>query len=147
MAKLLNQNQTILGIKPSEMFKVLSVDTRIRILELLKSKGPLGAKNMAETIGITTAAVSQHLKVLKQVGLVRSERNGYWIPYAVNKDALASCREALNEVCTCGCGGTGDFRDKELKNASTESLKIYKQELENELQAVRKRISELEVKQ
>jgi len=62
-------------LDPSEMFKVLGVDTRVRIIELLKSKGPLGAKNIAELVGITPAAVSQHLKILRQSGLVRSERN------------------------------------------------------------------------
>ena len=31
-----------------EMFKVLSVETRIRIIELLKSKGPLVVKNIAK---------------------------------------------------------------------------------------------------
>ena len=36
---------------PAEMFKVLSVETRVRIIDLLKSKGPLGAKNIAELVG------------------------------------------------------------------------------------------------
>ncbi|MEE8480050.1 MAG: metalloregulator ArsR/SmtB family transcription factor, partial [Desulfobacterales bacterium] len=70
-----------MNIEPSEIFKVLSVETRVKIIELLKAQGPLGAKDIAATIGITTAAVSQHLKILKQAGLVRSERKGYWIPY------------------------------------------------------------------
>jgi predicted transcriptional regulator len=44
-------------LDPSEMFKVLGVDTRIRIIELLKSRGPLGAKNIAELVGITLDTV------------------------------------------------------------------------------------------
>ena len=51
---------------PCDMFKVLGVETRIRIIDLLKTKGPLGAKKIAEVLGITPAAVSQHLKILKQ---------------------------------------------------------------------------------
>ena len=62
-----------MNIEPSEIFKVLSVETRVKIIELLKAQGPLGAKDIGATIGITTAAVSQHLKILKQAGLVRSE--------------------------------------------------------------------------
>jgi DNA-binding transcriptional ArsR family regulator len=134
-------------IDSSEMFKVLSVDTRIRIIELLKSKGPLVVKNIAETIGITPAAVSQHLKTLRLVGLVRSERDGYWIPYSIDKDALENCRQLLTEVCTCGCQETGKFRDKDLKDASLESIKKYEEELHNELKLVRKRIKEKELKQ
>ena len=60
----------------SEIFKILSVETRIRIIELLKSKGPIGVKDIAKEIGITPAAVSQHLKLLRQAGLVKNERRG-----------------------------------------------------------------------
>jgi DNA-binding transcriptional ArsR family regulator len=131
---------------PSEMFKVLAVETRVKIVDLLKSKGPLGAKNIAELIGITPAAVSQHLKILRQAGLVRSERKGYWIPYAIDEEALEDCRQVLNEVCTCGCQGTGKFREKELKDSSLESLKKYEKELEREIRIVRERVKEMESK-
>src|SRR4030065_1371648 len=110
-------------LDPSEIFKVLAVETRVRIIELLKSKGPLGAKNIAELVGVTPAAVSQHLKILKQAGLVRSERKGYWIPYSIDEEALENCRQGLSEVCTCGCGGTGSVKGQELRNSSLEALK------------------------
>lgn len=130
-------------LDPSEMFKVLGVETRIKIIELLKSKGPLGAKNIAEVFGITPAAVSQHLKVLRQAGLVRNERKGYWIPYSIEEEALEDCRCILNEVCTCGCKGTGKFKEQELKNASLVSIMKYERKLERELQNVRERISKI----
>ena len=130
--------------EPSEIFKVLSVETRVKIIELLKSRGPLGAKDIAATIGITTAAVSQHLKILKQAGLVRSERRGYWIPYSIDEKAMEDCRQILNEVCTCGCQGTGKFSEIKLGRSSLESLKDYEKALENELNTVRQRVKELE---
>lgn len=133
-----------INLEPSEMFKVLGVETRIRIIDLLKSKGPLGAKNISELVGITPAAVSQHLKILKQAGLVRSERRGYWIPYSIDEEALENCRQLLNEVCTCGCIGTGKFKEKELNDSSMKSLKKYEKELQNELDTVRERIKEIE---
>lgn len=135
-----------MNLEPSEMFKVLGVETRIRIIELLKSKGPLGTKNIAERFCITPAAVSQHLKILRQAGLVRSERKGYWIPYYIDEEALENCRHVLNEVCTCGCRGTGKFREKELSDSSLESLKKYEKELRNEIKIVRERIREIESK-
>ena len=52
-----------MDIEPSEMFKVLGVETRVKIIDLLKSQGPLGAKKIAEMVGVTTAAASQHLKI------------------------------------------------------------------------------------
>jgi DNA-binding transcriptional ArsR family regulator len=133
-------------LMPSEMLKALAVETRIRIIDLLKSKGPLGAKNIAEVIGITPAAVSQHLKILKQAGLVRSERKGYWIPYAIDEEALENCRQILNDICTCGCGGTGRFKEKELSDSNLESLKGYEKELEKEIRIVRERVKEMESK-
>ena len=131
-------------IEPSEIFKVLSVETRVKILELLKAHGPSGAKDIAATIGVTTAAVSQHLKILKQAGLVRSERKGYWIPYSIDEKAMENCRQILNEICTCGCQGTGKFREVELERSNLESLKKYEEELKNELNTVGKRVKELE---
>ena len=92
-------------IEPAEIFKVLSVETRVKIIELLKTKGPMGGKEISEELGLTLPAVSQHLKILKQAGMVRSERKGYWIPYTINVEAMENCRKVLDEVCTCGCKG------------------------------------------
>ncbi|MFH1123991.1 MAG: metalloregulator ArsR/SmtB family transcription factor [Pseudomonadota bacterium] len=133
-------------LDPSEMFKVLAVETRVKIIELLKSQGPLGAKNIAEQLGITPAAVSQHLKILRQAGLARSERKGYWIPYSIDEEALENCGQLLNQICTCGCGGTGDFKKQELHGANLKSLKDYERELKNEIITVRERIKELNSK-
>jgi len=133
-------------IEPSEIFKVLSVETRVKIINLLKGRGPLGAKEIGATIGITTAAVSQHLKILKQAGLVRSERKGYWIPYSIDEKAMENCRQLLNEVCTCGCEGSGEYREVELKRSDLEALKEYEKELKDELDTVRQRVRELNSK-
>jgi DNA-binding transcriptional ArsR family regulator len=133
-------------IEPSEMFKVLAVETRVKIIDLLKTGGPLGAKKISELLGITPAAVSQHLRILRQVGLVRSERDGYWIPYAINEDALHNCRDLLTQVCTCGCRGTGNFKEKEMADSNLEALKNYKNEIESELKNVKQRIQELKSK-
>ncbi len=133
-------------LEPFEVLKALAVETRVKIIDLLKSKGPLGAKNIAEVIGITPAAVSQHLKILRQVGLVRSERKGYWIPYTINEEEMENCRQILNDICTCGCRGTGKFKEKELNDSNLESLKRYEKELRNELRIVRERVNEIESK-
>lgn len=86
----------------AELFKMLSVDTRIEIIELLK-KEPLSVNVMAKALGITQSAVSQHLRVLKGAGLVKYERRGYWIYYFLNRDTLEKCRLRLNRICACGC--------------------------------------------
>lgn len=133
-----------MNMEPSEIFKVLSVETRVRIIEILKSQGPLGAKDIAADIGVTVAAVSQHLKILKQAGLVRSERKGYWIPYSIDEKAMENCRHILTEVCTCGCRGTGNFKKASPENSDLEALKKYEEELEKELTNVQHRLKEIE---
>ncbi len=90
--------------KAAELFKILSVDKRIKIIELLK-KEPMSVNVLAEVLRITQSAVSQHLRVLKGAGLVEAERQGYWIYYSLNRDALEKCRQRLNRICTCGCLG------------------------------------------
>ena len=133
--------------KQADLFKVLGVDTRIRIIELLKQKGPLGANEMSEILRITPSAVSQHLKILKHAGLVQNERKGYWIPYEINPAALEKCVEFLSSVCTCGCKGTGQFREAKLNNVENEDkvalLEKYEKELREELNKVQTQIEEL----
>ena len=88
--------------KAAELFKVLSVDRRIEIIELLK-KEAMCVNAIAESLGVTQSAVSQHLRVLKAAGLVQDDRQGYWIYYSLNREALEKARQRLNRVCTCGC--------------------------------------------
>ncbi len=131
--------------RQAELFRVLGVDSRIGIIELLKQKGPLCVSEMSEKLNITPSAISQHLKILKYAGLVRNERKGYWIPYEIDADALEECGELLSQVCNCGCKGTGRIREAELKKAKDKSalLKKYERELQNELKEVRARIKGL----
>ena len=121
----------------------MSVETRLKIIELLKTKGPIGVNKMAGILGITPAAVSQHLKVLRHAGFVRHERKGYWIPYSIDGEALENCRHILDDVCSCECGGPGIKSKQELRKARLDSLRKYKQELERELLNVKRRISEI----
>jgi DNA-binding transcriptional ArsR family regulator len=129
--------------KQAELFKVLSVETRIRIIDLLKQRGPLGVKELAAILDITPSAVSQHLKVLRYAGLVHSERKGYWLPYEIDEAALEHCGEMLSDVCTCGCKGSCEA---DQKNPEDELQHLMKHErvLKRNLEEVQERIRELQ---
>lgn len=132
--------------KEAEQFRVLGVESRIRIIQLLKGKGPFCVNKLSEILGITPSAVSQHLKILKHAGLVRNERRGYWIHYRIDPAALERCRDLLSRVCTCGCtgkGGIGDARVGRAKDKAA-SLKRYERQLLKELEEVRSRIKAIE---
>jgi DNA-binding transcriptional ArsR family regulator len=124
-----------MGMKPSDICKVLSVETRLQIIKLLKTKGPLGSKDIAENLGLTVAAVSQHLKILSQAGVVTGERKGFFIPYTLNEDVLKQFRQLLTEVCLCGCPDAG------MDTANLEDLQKLETELDARLKAVRERIA------
>jgi len=56
--------------------------TRLRILHLLL-EGPLCVGQMQEVMGEPQVKVSKHLAYLRQRGLVRAERRGHWMMYAL----------------------------------------------------------------
>ena len=131
--------------KQAEQFKVLGVESRIRIIELLKRKGPQCVTRISEVLGITPSAVSQHLKVLKFARLVRSERRGYWIHYDIDPAALQQCKDLLSKVCTCGCKDPARPRAARLAHAK-DNLALLRQverQLQKELKHVQSRIEEV----
>ena len=64
-------------------FKALSDRTRREILDLLKN-GPLSAGEIGEHFDMTGASISHHLSVLKDAGLVDTEKRGTFIYYELN---------------------------------------------------------------
>ena len=138
--------------KEAELFKVLAVESRIRIIDLLKQRGPLHVNEMAQILGITPSAVSQHLKILRHAGLVRSQRKGFWIPYELDQAALEQCGQVLSNVCRCGCEDSGRMADQALgeevrpREEDFAYLRRLEQELEEELQKVRTRMKRVEEK-
>jgi ArsR family transcriptional regulator len=89
----------------AEIFKALSDPTRLRLIQLLNScqegvcqGGPLCVNALAHQLGVTQSAVSQHLRILRQTGLVRGARHGTFMHYALDPDGLDRCRTALRET-------------------------------------------------
>ena len=76
----------------ARIFKVLSVETRVRMINLLKNR-TLCVNAIAKTLDITPAAVSQHLRILRDAGIVSDEKHGYFVHYRVNEETLSSWRE------------------------------------------------------
>ena len=67
----------------TNVFKVLSDRQRRDILVLLKN-GRLNAGELAEKLGVSPAALSYHLKLLKEAGLILEYRQKNYIYYEVN---------------------------------------------------------------
>ena len=69
--------------------------TRRAIFELL-SEGPSSVGELAELVPVSRPAVSQHLKVMKEVGLVRDERDGTRRIYHLDPDGVSEMRAYLD---------------------------------------------------
>ena len=78
--------------------------TRLKLVKLLSEcspgecEGALCVNALARTLGVTQSAVSQHLRVLKQAGLVRGQRHGYFVHYSLDRDRLEQHKTTLRET-------------------------------------------------
>jgi ArsR family transcriptional regulator len=106
--------------KLAEIFKAFGDPTRLKILKILVSKtaSDVRVADIAEMLGISQPAVSQHLKVLKNIGILNSQREGYRIYYNVVIDVFKQYKELIDKMFElvfekCGCGGNDRFTEKE----------------------------------
>jgi DNA-binding transcriptional ArsR family regulator len=82
-------------------FAALSDPTRLRLFKLLcqqSTPDALCVNALAGLLGVTQSAVSQHLRVLKGVGLVAGERRGHHVHYFVNQETLEQYQNLLATV-------------------------------------------------
>jgi DNA-binding transcriptional ArsR family regulator len=77
-----------------EALQALGDPTRRAGLEQLR-RGPLAVGELAAGLPVSRPAVSQHLRVLKEAGLVTERQDGTRRLYRVDPDGLAGLREYL----------------------------------------------------
>ncbi len=84
-------------MNPDAALRALAEPQRRRILQLV-GDGELPAGEIAERFTITPQAVSQHLRVLRDAGLLRERREGTRRLYAVRPEAIAAVRAYRDEL-------------------------------------------------
>jgi ArsR family transcriptional regulator, arsenate/arsenite/antimonite-responsive transcriptional repressor len=78
------------AIRMAEVAKALGDPVRLQLIDVLrKHAGKVCVCELVPLFDLSQPTVSHHLKVLRQAGLVGSERQGLWAYYYVNPDALA----------------------------------------------------------
>jgi|GEM_PF-6872649 len=82
----------------ARILRAIGTRSRMEIIEVLK-QGPLDVGDLAERVGISQSAVSQHLKVLKGLNLVSDQRHSYFIAYSLNPGAFRQLEEMMIRVC------------------------------------------------
>lgn len=84
--------------KQAVVFSALADPTRLKLVKLLchqDDSNALCVNALAGLLGVTQSAVSQHLRVLRAIGLVKGERRGYHIHYFVNQKVLERCQKLI----------------------------------------------------
>jgi len=96
----------------SERFAALADPTRREIFERL-ARRPLAVGQIAEGMTVTRPAVSQHLKVLKEAGLVTMRTEGTRNVYQIDFRAIASMRAYLDRFWNRALAAFKDAVEKE----------------------------------
>jgi len=66
------------------VFKALADENRRKIIRLLRKHEEMTAGMIAEEFDISKPAISEHLKILKNAGLVFSRKRGQFVEYSLN---------------------------------------------------------------
>lgn len=103
------------AIELARAFKALSDPTRLRLLSLIASHdgGEACVCDLTDAFELTAPTISHHLKVLREAGLIASERHGTWVYYWVRPPAL-DCLAILFDARGGRRGGPAAARRQSL---------------------------------
>jgi ArsR family transcriptional regulator len=110
------------------VLKAVADDTRMKIVKLLLQYNYcVGA--LARRLELTEAAVSQHIKVLREAGLLVGEKRGHFMHYDVDREqlrTLASELEKLAEIKKEECKPQDEACTKKKENTHHRDCKCHK---------------------
>lgn len=80
--------------------KALGDPTRLRIIRILASnmEDKICVTELAKILGMTQPAASQHIKTLKNTGLLEAKREGYRVYYYINIDVLQNYKKDFDKM-------------------------------------------------
>jgi ArsR family transcriptional regulator len=85
--------------RTTRLFHALSDQTRLSILQRLRF-GERCVCDLTDALDAAQSRLSFHLKVLKDAGLVTDRREGRWMYYTLNTDALAEAGELVESLAS-----------------------------------------------
>ena len=78
-------------------FKLFSVEARIRIVRALQRRS-LCVTEITSQLGISQEATSQHLRVLRDAGIVKFQKRGFHVYYSLDKQNVAFMYKAVSAL-------------------------------------------------
>ncbi len=80
----------------AQFFKVLGHPARVAILQYISSKDACICNDLVDEIGLAQATISQHLKELKSIGLLKGEIEGKKMCYCIDVERWSVIQNQLN---------------------------------------------------
>ncbi len=86
--------------KLSDAFKALGDMKRLKIIKMLASNlsETLCVTDIAEKLKITQPAASQHIKILKNIGILTENKKGFRVYYSVDTDNLYEYKNEIDQL-------------------------------------------------
>lgn len=81
----------------TRVFRALSVEKRVEIVRLLGERA-LCVGALSHLLGISAGAVSQHLRILRDAGIAKPDRRGYFTHYSLAPEASGRCLEIMDSL-------------------------------------------------
>ncbi|MFI0780976.1 ArsR/SmtB family transcription factor [Streptomyces sp. NPDC021212] len=85
-------------VSTAQMFKALGHPLRLGIVRALAAEPETCACDFADVFGVSQPTVSQHLKVLREAGLVSTRRRGVQICYSVRPEVVPVLQELVDTL-------------------------------------------------
>jgi DNA-binding transcriptional ArsR family regulator len=83
--------------KLARIFKLFSVEARIRIVHALRRRA-MCVTELTSQLGISQEATSQHLRVLRDAGIVWFQKRGFHVYYSLDKQNMVSIHKAVSAL-------------------------------------------------
>ncbi|MFE9204867.1 ArsR/SmtB family transcription factor [Micromonospora sp. NPDC007230] len=88
------------------MFKALGDPVRLRLMSMIASVPEICVCDLTPAFDLSGPTISHHLKLLREAGLVDSERRGTWVWYRVRPEAFRQLGALLEVSAAPAAGGT-----------------------------------------
>lgn len=85
-------------MNPTDFYKCLADDTRLRCLLLIESQRELCVCELTEALDLSQPKISRHLAQLRKCGLLSDRRQGQWVFYQINPALDAWAKEVITHT-------------------------------------------------
>ena len=81
-----------------DIYRALADPIRLELLARIAASGPVCVCHLEQELPYSQSRISKHLATLRRVGLVSSRREGNWVYYSADGDALDTAREFIDQL-------------------------------------------------